>query len=98
MNDKPIGYRWRLCAVSALLCATAWAFPAPKITNVVATPTDGRKARVDVTYSLSEPAIVLADVAAVAGGKVRFRGFKGRYRLGWKDADGQRRFVEVSLK
>ncbi len=37
-------------------------------------------------------------VAAVAGGKVRFRGFKGRYRLGWKDADGQRRFVEVSLK
>ena len=34
----------------------------------------------------------------VADGKVRFRGFKGRYRLGWKDAEGQRRSVEVSLK
>ena len=33
-----------------------------------------------------------------AAGKVRFRGFKGRYRLDWKDAEGQRRFVEVSLK
>ena len=62
MIEKLIGVRWRLCAASALLCATAWAFPAPKITNVVVEPTVGRKAKVNVTYSLSEPAIVLADV------------------------------------
>ena len=40
----------------------------------------------------------ISKLAAVVGGKVRFRGFKGRYRLDWKDAEGQRRFVEVSLK
>ena len=62
MIEKRIDARWRLCAASALLCAAAWAFPAPKITNVVVTPVEGRKARVNVTYSLSEPAIVLADV------------------------------------
>ena len=62
MIEKLTGVRWRLCAASALLCATAWAFPAPKITNVVVEPTVGRNAKVNVTYSLSEPAIVLADV------------------------------------
>ena len=32
-----------------------------------------------------------------AGGKVSFRGFRGRYRLRWKDPDGkvQTKFVEV---
>ena len=32
-----------------------------------------------------------------AGGKVAFRGFRGRYRLSWTDADGTSRvrFVEV---
>ena len=31
------------------------------------------------------------------GGKVSFRGFRGRYRLTWKDAEGKDRskFVEV---
>ena len=35
--------------------------------------------------------------AKAAGGKVSFRGFKGRYRLSWKDAEGKERskFVEV---
>ena len=35
--------------------------------------------------------------AKAAGGKVSFRGFKGRYRLSWKDADGKERskLVEV---
>jgi GH35 family endo-1,4-beta-xylanase len=35
--------------------------------------------------------------ANVASGKISFRGFKGRYRLSWKDADGkeQCKFVEV---
>jgi hypothetical protein len=32
-----------------------------------------------------------------AGGKVSFRGFRGRYRLSWKGADGkeQSKLVEV---
>jgi hypothetical protein len=32
-----------------------------------------------------------------AGGKVAFRGFKGRYRLSWKDESGKEltRLVEV---
>ena len=35
--------------------------------------------------------------AKASGGKVAFRGFKGRYRLSWKDAEGKDRskFVEV---
>ena len=35
--------------------------------------------------------------AKASGGKVAFRGFKGRYRLSWKDAEGKWRskFVEV---
>ena len=35
--------------------------------------------------------------AKAAGGKISFRGFKGRYRLSWKDAEGKDRskFVEV---
>ena len=35
--------------------------------------------------------------AKASGGKVSFRGFKGRYRLSWKDAEGKGRskFVEV---
>jgi hypothetical protein len=37
-------------------------------------------------------------VAKSSGGKVAFRGFRGRYRLTWKDADGMERskFVEVN--
>ena len=35
--------------------------------------------------------------AKAAGGKVSFRGFKGRYRLSWKDAGGKEcsKLVEV---
>jgi len=35
--------------------------------------------------------------ARVSGGKVAFRGFRGRYRISWKDADGKAvsKFVEV---
>ena len=35
--------------------------------------------------------------AKATGGKISFRGFKGRYRLSWKDAEGKdrSRFVEV---
>ena len=35
--------------------------------------------------------------AKVAGGKISFRGFRGRYRLSWKDADGKDRgkFIDV---
>ena len=35
--------------------------------------------------------------AKASGGRVAFRGFKGRYRLTWKDADGvgRSRFAEV---
>ena len=38
------------------------------------------------------------EVAADADGKVRFRGFKGRYRLAWKDRGGQVKTQEVELK
>jgi len=31
-------------------------------------------------------------------GRVSFRGFKGRYRLTWKDADGKVRNAETELK
>lgn len=37
-------------------------------------------------------------VSAAADGKVRFRGFKGRYRLTWKDTKGQVKSKEVNLK
>ena len=35
--------------------------------------------------------------AKATGGKISFRGFKGRYRLSWKDAEGKDRskLVEV---
>ena len=33
-----------------------------------------------------------------AGGKVSFRGFRGRYRLSWKDADGKERSKLVEVK
>ena len=36
--------------------------------------------------------------AKASGGKVSFRGFKGRYRLTWKGADGQARVKLVELK
>ena len=36
-------------------------------------------------------------VATVKDGKVSFRGFKGRYRLTWKDADGKVRNAETEL-
>ena len=32
------------------------------------------------------------------GGKVAFRGFRGRYRLTWKDADGTARTTLVEVK
>ncbi len=51
-----------LFAAYALAGGAVWAFPAPKISNVAVAPSEGRRAKVDVTYSLSEPAIVLADV------------------------------------
>jgi hypothetical protein len=35
--------------------------------------------------------------AKAKGGKVSFRGFKGRYRLSWKNTDGKERFVFVEL-
>lgn len=37
-------------------------------------------------------------IAADADGKVRFRGFKGRYRLTWKDGIGHVKSREVDLK
>ena len=37
-------------------------------------------------------------VALLSGGKVAFRGFRGRYRLTWKDADGKERSKLVELK
>lgn len=51
-----------LCAAAALCAAPALAFPAPEITSVDVAATDGSRARVAVAYTLSEPAIVLADV------------------------------------
>jgi len=33
-----------------------------------------------------------------AGGKVSFRGFRGRYRLSWKDADGKEQSTLVEVK
>ena len=36
--------------------------------------------------------------AKASGGKVAFRGFRGRYRLTWKDADGKERSKLVELK
>ena len=36
--------------------------------------------------------------AAAKGGKVSFRGFKGRYRLTWKDADGTEQSKTVDIK
>jgi hypothetical protein len=33
-----------------------------------------------------------------AGGKASFRGFRGRYRLTWKSADGKEQTKIVSLK
>ncbi len=33
-----------------------------------------------------------------AGGKAAFRGFKGRYRLSWKDASGKKRATLVEVK
>ena len=38
------------------------------------------------------------DVAAGADGTVAFRGFKGRYRLSWKDADGNPATTLVEVK
>ena len=32
------------------------------------------------------------------GGKVAFRGFRGRYRLAWKGADGKERTKLVEVK
>ena len=46
-----------LFAAYALAGAAAWAFPAPGVSNVSVTPTEGRRAKVNVTYSLSEPAM-----------------------------------------
>ena len=37
-------------------------------------------------------------VAKASGGKVAFRGFRGRYRLAWKGADGKERSKLVDLK
>ena len=51
-----------LCTVSILTASAVGAFPSPKISDVVTSATKGPLARVDVTYRLSEPAIVLCDV------------------------------------
>ena len=37
-------------------------------------------------------------VAKAAGGKVSFRGFRGRYRLTWKGADGKEQAKLVDVK
>ena len=37
-------------------------------------------------------------VALLSGGKVAFRGFRGRYRLTWKDADGKECSKLVDVK
>ena len=50
------------CAASMLTASVVGAFPSPKISNVATAVTKGPLARVDVTYRLSEPAIVLCDV------------------------------------
>ena len=60
MKNKTVAVS--LCAAFAMVAASVQAFPAPKVSNVSVTPTEGRWAKVNVTYSLSEPAIVLADV------------------------------------
>ena len=39
-----------------------------------------------------------AAVAAAQGGKVAFRGFRGKYRLTWKDADGKKQMKLVEVK
>ena len=36
--------------------------------------------------------------AKAVGGKVSFRGFRGRYRLTWKGADGKEQTKLVELK
>ena len=50
------------CAASMLTASAVGAFHSPKISDVVTSTTKGPLARVDVTYRLSEPAIVLCDV------------------------------------
>ena len=50
------------CTVFALTATAVGAFPSPKISDVATAVTKGPLARVDVTYRLSEPAIVLCDV------------------------------------
>ena len=35
---------------------------------------------------------------AAKGGKVAFRGFRGRYRLTWKDANGKKQMKLVEVK
>ena len=35
---------------------------------------------------------------AAKGGQVAFRGFRGRYRLTWKDADGKKQMKLVEVK
>ena len=42
--------------------------------------------------------MVAAPDEKASGGKVAFRGFRGRYRLAWKDADGKERSKLVDLK
>ena len=39
-----------------------------------------------------------AVAVAANGGKVAFRGFRGRYRLTWKDADGKKQMKLVEVK
>lgn len=50
------------CAASMLTASVVGAFPSPGISDVATSVTKGPLARVDVTYRLSQPAIVLCDV------------------------------------
>ena len=57
-----MSYRELAFALIAMLSLTAAAFPAPEITQVSTSVTQGRHARVKVDYHVSEAAIVLCDV------------------------------------
>ena len=63
---------------------------------------DDVQAKIDADIEKYRKADATVEVAApdvkASGGNVAFRGFRGRYRLTWKDADGKERSKLVELK
>jgi len=63
---------------------------------------DDVQARIDADIEQFRKADATVEVAApdvkASGGKVAFRGFRGRYRLTWNGADGKEHSKLVELK